>query len=47
MTMMGSESSAAGLRAALAEGMVAHGKLADSIGEMQAIIDNDYEERMY
>ena len=31
----------------LAEGMVAHGKLSDSIGEMQAIIDNDYDRRMY
>lgn len=31
----------------LAEGMVAHGKLAESIGEMQTIIDTDYETRMY
>jgi PPOX class probable FMN-dependent enzyme len=31
----------------LAEGMVAHGKLSDSITEMQSLIDKDYETRMY
>lgn len=31
----------------LAEGMVAHGKLAESIREMQTIIDTDFKTRMY
>ncbi len=31
----------------LAEGMVAHGKLSDSVREMQVIIDKDYQTRMY
>jgi PPOX class probable FMN-dependent enzyme len=31
----------------LAEGMVAHGKLSNSVGEMKAFIDKDYETRMY
>jgi PPOX class probable FMN-dependent enzyme len=31
----------------LAEGMVAHGKLSNSVTEMQSMIDKDYETRMY
>ena len=31
----------------LAEAMVAHGKLAETKAEMQSMIDEDYEERMY
>jgi len=31
----------------LAEGMVAHGKLSESVDGMQSIIDDDYETRMY
>jgi hypothetical protein len=31
----------------LAEAMVAHGKLSDSVTEMQAIIDNDGATRLY
>jgi len=31
----------------LAEAMVAHGKLTDTDGEMQSIVDRDFEQRMY